>query len=421
MRKAALKILNLLSVRIIEKYKPVVVGVTGSSGKSSTVGMIAQVLGSKYEVRTTDSRYRTAISIPLAVIGADKGSGSPLDWIKVFRKAFQLLSAKNSFYPDVLIMEMGVDRPKDMQEMLTVIHPNIAVFTALGEFPAHTEYFKSDKHVGREKSLLFKALGKGDVAVLNIDDPFIRQLEGNLKTQKVTFGFSADSMVKGEEIFLSEKKWKTRDGKIGMTFKITSEGTTIPFRFPYALGRGQIYAALAAASVGMHLGFNMVEISQALSGYKTLPGRMNLIKGMNGCLIIDDSYNANPGSVMAALETVHKLEAKRKIAVLGDMLELGNSTEKGHKRVGEYLPQAVDIVFCYGKLGKYFCRYARSSGMKESDIFCFNSQDELIKRLKETIEAGDVVLVKGSRGLHMERIVRQLMAEPNRAEELLAQ
>jgi UDP-N-acetylmuramoyl-tripeptide--D-alanyl-D-alanine ligase len=419
MRKQALHILNILSARIVEKYKPVVIGVTGSSGKSITSRMIYEVLKTKYDVRLSDGRLRTDISVPLAIIGADRNYGSFFDWLKVFGKALSLLYAKNSFYPDVLVLEMGVDRPNDMKKMLEIVHPNIAVFTGIGEFPAHTEYFKSDKHIAREKSLLFKSLLKNDLAILNIDDPYIKNLGTNLRAQKMTFGFVSKAMVKGEEIFLGEKKWKTDDGKIGMSFKIAYEGTNIPFRFSYALGRGQIYSALAATSVGLHFGFNMVEISQALSGYRTLPGRMNLIKGINNSIIIDDTFNANPGSALAALETVQKLEAKRKIAVLADMLELGNSSEKGHRKVGEYIPNAVDLVFCYGKMGKYFCRYARSRGMKEENIFCYDERDELIKKLKNTIEDGDVVLVKGSRLMKMEKIVKEIMLEPERAEELL--
>lgn len=419
MRRTALKILDMLAVRIVEKYKPVVIGVTGSSGKSITCKMIGEVLSTKYDVRLNDSRSRTAVSIPLAIIGAERGRGALLDWIGVYRKALSLLYAKNSFYPDILLLEMGVDSPNDMKEMLGVVHPDIAVFTNVGEFPAHAEHFKSDKHIAREKSLLFKSLVKEDLAVLNVDDAYIKQMVPSLKAQTMTFGFGAQAMVRGEEIFLGNKKWKTADGKAGMSFKIAYDGTNIPFRFSYVIGRGQIYAALAAASVGIHFGFNMVEISQALSGYRTLPGRMNLIKGINGSVIIDDTFNANPGSVMAALETVHKLEARRKIAVLADMLELGNNTEKGHRRVGEYLPEAVDMVFCYGKTGKYFCRYARGMGMKEENIFCFDDRKELIEKLRGIVQEGDVILVKGSRALRMEKVVKGVMLEPERAEELL--
>ncbi len=419
MRNIVVKILNVLATQIVEKYKPVIIGVTGSVGKSTTSRVISEILKTKYEVRLNNSAYRSDINIPLAIIGAESGKQSIAEWVKVFAKALALIFKKSSFYPDVIILNMAVNRPDDMKKMLQVVHPDVAVFTGVGEIPAHIEYFKSGKHIAREKSLLFKSLNKKDLAVLNMDDEFIRNLSGSLKCDIMTYGFASDLTVKGEEIFLGEKKWKTSNGKIGMSFKITYEGTTVPFRFSYALGRGQIYAALAGAAVGLHFGFNLVEISQALANYTTLPGRMNLIKGMKGSLIIDDTFNASPKSVLAALETMRKLEAKRKIAVLADMLELGKCTEFGHKNVGECVSTAADLVFCYGENAGAICNAAKEKGMKEEKIFYFDNKKDLIDQLKDMVEEGDIILVKGSRAMKMEEVVETLMLEPEKANELL--
>lgn len=419
MRKTAIQILNILAARIVEKYKPVVIGVTGSAGKSTTCKLIGEVLGSRYAVRLNDNERPAEVSIPLAIIGAEVEKRTIANWARVFLRALGLLLAKNSFYPDILVLEMGVDRPDDMKKMLKTVKPDIAVFSSLGEFPAHTKYFKSGKHIAREKALLVRALGKNGLAVLNGDDEFTKSLLTGVRAQTLTFGFGKEAAVRGEEIFLAETKWRTKNGKIGMSFKITSGGTTVPFRFSYALGRGQIYAALAAAGVGLHLGMNLVEISEALAGYCPLPGRMNLIKGMNKSLLIDDTYNANPGSTLAALETVGKLEAKRKIAVLGDMLELGNYSKEGHRRVGENVPRSVDLLYCYGKTAKFICDFAKEKGMKEKNVRHFEKKQDLIKELRSTVEEGDVLLVKGSRRMKMEEVVRELMLEPDKADELL--
>lgn len=419
MRNFIVKILNMLAVRIAGKYKPVVICVTGSSGKSTTCKVIKEVLGTKFEVRMNDASIRTDVGIPLAVIGAESGGRSVWKWIEIFRKGLILAFVRSSFYPDILLLDMEVSRPGDMKKMLEVVHPNLAVFTGVGDFPPHLEHFKSTKHAAREMSLLFRSLEKSDLAIINVDDKCIRKIEPTIKSPKLTFGFGNGTMVKGEEIFLGPKKWKTSSGKIGMTFKITHEGTTIPFRFSYAIGRGQIYAALAGTAVGLHLGFNMVEISQALENFTTLPGRMNLVKGAGHTLIIDDSFNSNPGSAMAALETIGKLEAVRKIAVLGDMLELGKFSKEAHLKVGEGISNSVDLVFCYGEMARFFCEAAREKGMREKDIFYFEDRDKLIDKLKETVQEGDVILVKGSRHMGMEDIVHELMLEPQRAEELL--
>ncbi len=419
MRQTAVNILNILARRIVEKYKPVVIGVTGSAGKSTTCKLLASVLEARFAVRFNDNRRPADVGLPLAIIGAEAEGRRLWDWIKVLVKACSLLLAKNSFYPDILVLEMGVDRPHDMKKMLRIVQPDIAVFASLGEFPAHAKYFKSNKHIAREKALLVRALGPSGLAVLNGDDEFLRGLLSGVRAQTVTFGFGKEANVRGEEIFLGEKKWRMRSGKIGMSFKMTSEGTTVPFRFSYALGRGQIYAALAAAAVGLHLGMNLVEISEALAEYRPLPGRMNLIKGRKGSLLIDDTYNANPGSMLAALETVGKLEARRKIAVLGDMLELGNYAKEGHRRVGESIPRAVDLVFCYGKTAKFICEFAKERGMKASSIRHFEKKKQMIEELQGLVGEGDVVLVKGSRRMRMEEVVKALMLEPSRADELL--
>ena len=156
MRGLVVKILNFFARRIVGKYKPVIIGVTGSVGKSSTCEAISKILSTKFEVRRNNDGYGTDISIPLAIIGLESGHHSVVDWLVIFRRAFLLIFGKNNFYPDILILEMGVDRSRVMKKMLEVVRPNMAVFTGLGEFPAHTEFFKSDKAVAREKMLLLK-------------------------------------------------------------------------------------------------------------------------------------------------------------------------------------------------------------------------------------------------------------------------
>lgn len=419
MRNVVVKILNIFAKAIQAKYKPVVIGVTGSVGKSSTCQVIGEILQTKYSVRFNNSAYRTDISVPLAIIGADSGKQSVMGWVRIFKKAMLLVFKKSHFYPDILILEMGVDRPGDMEKMLKVVHPNIAVCTSLGEFPAHIQYFKSAKSVVREKALLFKSLVKKDLAVLNFDDVEIKKMAEGVRAQKTYFGFADEAMVKGEEIFLGDTKWKIESGKIGMSFKITNEGTVTPFRFSYALGRGQVYAALAGTAVALYLGFNMVEIAEALEGHVALPGRMNLIKGLGGSLIIDDSFNASPSSFFSALETIKKLDAERKIVVLSDMRELGVSSEEAHRNVSKLVMETADIVFVFDKGEKYFSRFIKEAGAEEERVFCFESQRELIENLRSYLRQGDIVLVKGARKEKMEKVVKGIMLEPDLAEKLL--
>ncbi|MCK5413227.1 MAG: UDP-N-acetylmuramoyl-tripeptide--D-alanyl-D-alanine ligase [Candidatus Pacebacteria bacterium] len=417
-KQIVVKILNILTKKILEKYNPVIIGITGSVGKSSTKKSIYEILKTKYKVACDRGCYGSDINIPLAVIGIESGGHSIVGWLRVFIKAVKIIIIKKD-YPEIIILEISVNRPGDMKQVLKVMKPDIGIMTAIGKFPSHVKYFKNAKHIVREKSLLIKSLGKKDLAILNFDDETIKELSKNIKPEIMSYGFDSNEDVIASEILLSDKKFRTEDGLMGMSFKISYGGTTVPFRLPYALGKGQIYSTLSAVTVGIHFGFNLVEMSEIVSNYHPLAGRMNLIGGINESLIIDDSFNASPSSMTVALESVKKLSAKRKIAVLGDMLELGEYCESAHREVGEIVSQSVDILFAYGSRNKILCKQAQKSGMANDNIFYFDDIDNLIQSLKSILQKEDIVLIKGSRVMHMERIVREVMARPELADKLL--
>jgi len=418
MRFIIIKIIDILSKKILAKYKPAVIGITGSVGKSSAKKAICEVLKSKHKIAYSKNRHRTDIGIPLAIIGAESGGRSVLKWAKIILLAFKMIIKKTE-YPEILILEMGVDRPRDMEKMLKIVKPNIGILTGIGKFPPHLKYFKNAKQIAKEKSMLIKSLKKKDVAILNYDDEFIKSLSENIRAEAITYGFGDNSIVKAEEIFLGDRKWKIESGSAGMSFKISYQGTTVPFRLLFALGRGHIYAALAAISVGIHFGYNLVEMSETLSSYRPLPGRMNLINGINNSLIIDDTFNSNPSSAASALETLGKLDSVRKIAVLGDMLELGEYCDAGHKEIGKLVFKSADLLFTYGRRSEIVSKQAGNSGMKKNQIFHFDNLDDLIRLLNNTIKTDDAILIKGSRTTHMEKVVREIMAEPKMASKLL--
>ncbi len=418
MKQIVVKILNVLAKRILEKYNPVVIGITGSVGKSSTKKSIYEILRTKYKVACDRGCYSSDINIPLAIIGIESGGHSIVGWLKVFDKAIKMIIFKKD-YPEIIILEMSVNGPGDMKKILKVVKPSIGVMTSVGKFPSHVKYFKNAKHVLREKSLLVKSLGKRDLAVLNFDDEDVKELSRNIKSEIISYGFGSDEDVTASEVLLSDKKFRTEDGSMGMSFKIIYGGTTVPFRLPYALGKGQICSTLSAVAVGIHFGFNLVEMSEIVSNYHPLAGRMNLIGGVNESLIIDDSYNASPSSMRVALEAVEKLSAKRKIAVLGDMLELGEYCESAHREVGNIVSRSVNMLFAYGSRNKILCEEAQKSGMLNENIFHFDNINDLIKTLKSILQKEDIVLVKGSRITHMEKVVKELMARPELSDKLL--
>lgn len=419
MRAIVVKILNILAKNILAKYKPAVIGITGSTGKSSTQKAVYEILKKKYKVRCNYGACGTDISIPLSIIGLESGGRSVKKWARIIIKALKLL-AKRAEYPDILILEMGVDRPNDMKKMLEVVKPDIGILTGVGKFPARIRYFRNAKHITREKFLLVKSLSKKDLAALNYDDEFIRESSENTRAKIISYGFGKDCILRAEEIFLSGRKWKAENGIAGISFKISYQGTTVPFRFPSVLGRGQIYATLAAVAIGLRFGFNLVEMSEIISKFQALPGRMKLMNGIKKSLIIDDSFNSNPNSALAALEALRKLDAPRKIAVLGDMLELGEYCESARREIGKQASKSADLLFTYGSSrSKVIFQQAQDSGMEKDKTFHFEDVNSLIKSLKEIIKSGDIVLIKGLRAMRMERIVEEIMAEPKLANELL--
>lgn len=418
MRYIIIKILDILSAKIISKYDPIVIGITGSVGKSSARKAIYEVLKTKYRVVCNRSGYHSDISIPLSIIGAQSGGRSVLKWLDVILKAIRIILGHEKC-GEIIVLEMDVNKPGDMKKMLKVIKPTIGVFTGIGKYPSHLEYFKDVKHIVKEKSLLMKALAKKDLAILNGDDEYAEEFREAAKSQIVTFGFGPDSKFKAEEIFLGDRKWKIEDGTLGMSFKVSKKGTTVPFRLPYALGRAQIYAVLAACAVASKFDFNLLEISEILSKYQPLAGRMKLIKGINGSLIIDDSFNANPSSMLTSLESLGKLDGVRKIAVLGDMLEMGNYSKAGHEEVGKIVPSRADLLITFGDKSVTISNKAGECGMRKDNIFHFENEGDLTGYLKKIVKKNDVVLIKGSRAMRMENIVKEIMAKPELADELL--
>ncbi|MCK5122751.1 MAG: hypothetical protein KAQ87_01215 [Candidatus Pacebacteria bacterium] len=258
MRYIIIKILNILSKKILAKYEPVVIGVAGSAGKSSVKKTICELLKDRYKIAFNKNHYKTDIGIPLAIIGAESGGRSIVKWLEVIFLAVKMIIKKTE-YPEILILEMGVDSPGDMKKMLEVVKPNIGILTNIGKFPSRLKYFKNAKHSTREKSLFLKSLKKKDLAILNCDDECIRDLLKNTRSKIITYGFNNNSIVKAGEIFSGDKK---------MSFKISYQGTFVPFRLPRASDKNQVYAVLAASAIGIHFGYNLVEISEKLSSHR---------------------------------------------------------------------------------------------------------------------------------------------------------
>jgi UDP-N-acetylmuramoyl-tripeptide--D-alanyl-D-alanine ligase len=307
-------------------------------------------------------------------------------------------------YPEILILEYGADRPGDIKYLLGIARPNISVISAIGDIPVHVEFYGGPEEVAREKGRLIEYLPVGGFAILNNDDALVRNLQSRTRGRVMTFGFE-----KGSEVRISRFENKVKDGKpLGISFKLEHGSAIVPVRIDNAFGRAHAYAAAAAAAVGLVFGMNLVNISEALALYVPPEARMQLVPGIKLTTIIDDSYNASLIAMRSALETLKDLPGKRKIAVLGDMLEIGKYTAEAHESVGRLVAVSADVLFTIGSRAKFIAETAREKKMKRTCIFSFDTADEARKPIQDFIKKGDLILVKGSHSMELDKIVEEI-------------
>ncbi len=422
MRKILEEVLRFFASKILNKQQPKIVGITGSIGKTSTKEAVFTVLSSHFKVRKSEKSYNNEIGAPLTIIGAKTGGKSPLLWFIIFLKAIWFSCFKSANYPDILVLELAADKPGDIKYFLKFIRVDMAVVTAVA--PVHLEQFKSVEKIIKEKSRVVSELKSSGAAVLNWDDENVRGMKELSRAKIITFGFDEGADLRCLEFIPGSVSFEEGGLRTpGVSFKLLYQGTAMPVRIPNVLGKQQIYAALAGAAVGLGLDLNLLEISEALKRYKAPAGRMNVIPGIKNTIIIDDSYNASPRSTAAALKVLSSLPARegaKKYAALGDMRELGTYTAKAHREIGRAAVEgAVDYLVTVGPNASLIADEAERLGMSIDNIFSFDSAEEAGRFMQDRIRPGDIILVKGSRAMKMEKIIKELMAEPERAGELL--
>jgi len=414
--------LRKLAQLMIWRHRPGIIGVTGTAGKTSTKLAIAAVLSSRRRVRVSSGNLNNELGLPLAILGdwsedelrlvsratpAGSRKGEKMKfWLKVIATSAWRVVFPTDEYPEILVLEYGADRPGNIKALLEIARPNVSVITAIGEIPVHVEFYPGPQEVAREKGRLIEYLPVGGFAILNGDDPLARGLQARTRAKIATFGFE-----KGNDIRISRFENKIKDGvPAGISFKLENGASIVPVRIERAFGRAHAYAAAAAAAVGVTFGMNLVTISEALAHYAPPESRMTFVKGIKESWIIDDAYNASPLATQSALEALASIPAKRKVAVLGDMLELGKFTIEAHERAGLQAARAANVLVTVGPNARFMAEGARKGRMKSANIYAFENIDEAERSIKALIKKGDLVLVKGSHAMGLEKIVSALRA-----------
>lgn len=354
-----------------DRFSPTVIAITGSAGKTTTKEMIATLLSSSAQVLKSEKNFNTQYGIPLTLFK---------------------LTKKDKF----LLLELGLQEPGDVAHLTYLTRPNIGVITCIG--PSHLQFLGSIDTVFKEKWELIKSLPVGGMAILNADDPYLQK--GQPPTRINAFYFS---LQKKTDFFARI----IRQGPEFTDAEIYYPEGVMNISLPFG-GKGLIYDFLASFAVAYLLGIPKDKIIRSLRDFAIPEGRGNLKILPSGLYVIDDSYNANPQSLEESIESFQKRATGRQILVLGDMLELGKETPRFHRQVGRKIGNGVYHLFLLGPYSKEIGKGAEEEGFKTSRIHHFLSLKDLLVALQEIIQPGDWILVKGSRGMHMEKIIEEM-------------
>lgn len=417
-KKIIISILIWESRIIIAKYKPFIVAVTGSVGKTSTKDAIYSVLRERGGyVRKSEKSFNSEIGVPLTIIGVPNAWRDIGGWMRNILSGFELIISKHE-YPDTLILELGADHPGDIKRVASWLTPDISVITRVSRTPVHVEFFSSPEEVFEEKSALAQAVKKGGTLVLFGDDEKVASLKSiglERGASVVTFGISESVDIKGSDIVTTYEAGLPT----GFSFKINNE---IAVNVKDCLGTSYVYPLLVAAAAGKARGLSSERITKGLNSFEPPHGRMNIIAGIHGSVVIDDTYNSSPDAALSALETLAGLSVSgKKIALLADMMELGQFAAEKHREIGKeavrLIPQGILVTV--GQRSRATADEAGKCGLVTDHIHVSESAIEAVEYVKPLIQTGDVVLVKGSQSMRMERAVKALMSQPERASELL--
>ena len=363
---------------VLRKQGVQVIGVTGSAGKTTTKEAIASVLGGGPEVFKSPGNYSGRFGLPIAL-----GELQPEQRLAV--------------------LELACDSPGEMDDLVRLCRPSRGVVLGVG--PVHLEAFGTLENVALEKGRLVESLPAEGWAVLNADDPLVAAMAERTAAQVVRFGLCSAAEVWASDV---------ESGRNGLAFVLHARGQSVPVVSPL-LGRHNVYPLLAAAAVGLVYGLGLAQIAARLRKVEPLPGRLRPLAGRRGSLILDDSFSCTPVAVRAALETLASLPGRPRIAVLGDMAQLGPYEEEAHREAGRQAAQVVDWLITSGERMRLAAQEAVRSGLPPERVRITYTAEDAARAAEAELVPGATILVKGSAEGRLEEVVRRLLSEPEGA------
>src|SRR3989338_3558890 len=414
-KKIIIILLRLVCRAILWRHKPIVVAITGSVGKTTTKDIVAHGLASVGHVGKADKSFNSDFGVPLSIIGAPNPWGSVMGWMSVIYQGIKTII--KSKYPKILILEVGTRFPGDIPRLAKWLKPHISLITHIPNVPVHIEFFESRQHIVDEKSMLAKYTRKGGTIILNRDSEHVYNIAKMTEHPVLSIGFSEDADIRATNV----ERIIMDDGQYGMKFDVIIHNQILPVIVPGFVANHQIYGVLYAMAVADVLGYDTNQVALSMINLKSTPGRLNPLFGIKNTLILDDSYNASPAAMEAAIETLSNLNIPgRKIAVLGDMLDLGKMTMYVHNQIGLILKDNTHYAFLVGPRMEYAYQSAIENKYPKTKIFHVEKPLDVLPLIEKILKTGDAILVKGSQGMRMERLVAELIEDKENAHHLLA-
>jgi len=408
LKKIIVTILTWEAKVALRTYDPKIIAVTGSVGKTSTKDAVFTVITHGKYARKSEKSYNSELGVPLAILGLPTAWSSPLAWLENILEGFAIAVFPHK-YPEWLVLEVGADRPGDIRN-LAWLKPHVVVFTHFPDVPVHVEFFESPEQVIAEKRELLKALRANGTLVVNADDPKMQNEALGEGQHLISYGMSEGATVRANEVHVAY-----REGvPCGMGAVVHFQDRTHSLLVEGVLGEHQLYPLLAALGVVVAEGLAFEDAAHALEAHMPPPGRMRILHGRKNSCVIDDTYNASPSAVLAGLEALTLLHCPgKKVVVLGDMMELGEFSTAEHRKVGERVAQMADVFVAVGVRMQAAAEAARAlEPRRVARIETVNSAVEARALVADLVDEHDLVYVKGSQSMRMERVVEGILREP---------
>ena len=411
LRAVVLFLLKAMAKRRMKNFKGKVIAVTGSVGKTSTREAIFKVLNSKFKVKRSLKNMNSDFGLLLTILDLKSGYSSAAKWSWYLTKGFYNSFCKEN--SEIMLLELGVDKPGDMDFLTNIIDTDYTVVTSIAPVHMGEGQFQNLQEIFEEKTKIVKSLKKTGKVILNIDNGHLEDFYNSYNShQKISYGVheEADYQITN-----------TANSLEGVSFSLKWPEEHQEFH-ANVLGGFQAYVLTPAIIVGLEFGFTVEEMITAIKRFSLPPGRMSVIKGLNDSVILDSTYNSSPVSLKAALKLLGELgHNKRKVAVLGNMNELGDDSIIKHEMIGKTINNYCDLLITVGKDAKSIAKTALENGLDENNVFSFTYNKEAVEFFKDKIDKDDLILVKGSQNrIRLERFVKEIMKHPEDAKELLA-